>query len=60
MNNNSNKNITAFLPKQDIGHIAIRQILGKKVTMTKTEVMLKKVERGFGPRATVGATFVTL
>ena len=28
--------------------------------MTKMEVMGKKVERGFGPRATVGATFVTL
>ena len=40
--------------------LAIRKKAKREVTMTKIEVSVKKVERGFGPRATVGATFVTL
>ena len=50
-NNNNNDNNRAFISKKRYFN---------KIMMKKIEVMGKKVERGLGPRATVGATFVTL
>ena len=59
-NNNNNNNNNNNSNNDNNRAVMSKKRYFNKIMMKKIEVMGKKVERGLGPRATVGATFVTL